>query len=271
MRRCLIRVQNGACTSNTAAPVNFPVRWARGSAVRARLLRLVLILVLASSMFARGEESAAGRWEGSVQVPGNNLRLIVDFEQRDRGVWIGSIIIPRFNVKGAALTDIAFNGSDATFTIKSALGSQRAEPAKFRGHFSGGNKMTGNFGLGGNTAPFTLEKIGPAQVELPQRSTPIAKELEGEWKGEYELFAYPRKVTIKLQNHGAEGATAEFVILGRKENKLPVDLVMQEGSLITIESHDTGLSFEGRAEKDKINGTVLQGPLEIPVVLHRAK
>jgi hypothetical protein len=65
---------------------------------------LVLILVLASSVLARGEESAAGRWEGSVQIPGNDLRLIVDFEQRDRGVWIGSIIIPRFNVKGAALT-----------------------------------------------------------------------------------------------------------------------------------------------------------------------
>jgi hypothetical protein len=196
-------------------------------------MRLVLILVLASSVLARGEESAAGRWEGSVQIPGNDLWLIVDFAQ-DRGVWIGSIIIPRVNVKGAALTDIAFKGSDATFTVKSALGAQRAEPAKFRGHFSGGNKMTGDFVQGGNTAPFTLEKIGPAQVELPQRSTPIAKELEGEWKGEYELFAYPRKVTIKLQNQGAEGATAEFVILGRKENKLPVDLVMQEGSLITI-------------------------------------
>jgi hypothetical protein len=234
-------------------------------------MRLILILVLASSVLARGEESAAGRWEGFVQIPGNDLRLIVDFEQRDGGVWIGSIIIPGLNLKGAALTDIAFNGSAATFAVKSALGSLRAEPAKFRGRFSGGNKMTGDFVQGGNAASFTLERIGPPQVELPQRSTPIARELEGEWKGEYELFAYPRKVTIKLQNHGAEGATAEFVILGRKENKLPVDLVMQEGLLITIESHDTGLSFEGRTEKDKINGTVLQGPLEIPVVLYRAK
>jgi hypothetical protein len=234
-------------------------------------MRLILILVLASSVLARGEESAAGRWEGSVQIPGNDLRLFVDFEQRDGGVWIGSIIIPGLNLKGAALRDIALNGPDATFAIKSALGAQGGEPAKFIGHLAGGDKMTGKFVQGGNTAPFTLEKVGPPQVDLPQRSTPIAKELEGEWKGEYELFAYPRKVTIKLQNHGAQGATAEFVIVGRKENKLPVDLVMQEGLLITIESHDTGLSFEGRTEKDKINGTVLQGPLEIPVVLYRAK
>ena len=80
-----------------------------------------------------------------------------------------------------------------------------------------------------------------------------------------------RRVTIKLQNRGVEGATAEFVILGRKENKLPVDLVKQEGSMITVDSHDTGLSFEGRAEQDEIAGTVIQGPLEIPVVLRREK
>jgi hypothetical protein len=48
-------------------------------------------------------------------------------------------------------------------------------------------------------------------------------EIEGEWKGGYELFGYPRKVTIKMKNRGAEGGTAEFFIVGRKENKLPVD------------------------------------------------
>jgi len=47
--------------------------------------------------------------------------------------------------------------------------------------------------------------------------------------------------------------------------------VKQEGVLITIDSHDTGLSFEGRTGKDEIKGTVIQGPLEIPVVLHREK
>jgi hypothetical protein len=235
------------------------------------LMRLISILLVASALLVRGEETAAGRWEGSVQIPGNDLRVIVDLAQRDGGAWIGSITIPGFNVKGAALADIAFNGPDATFAIKSALRAQGGEPAKLIGHLSGGNKMTGKFVQEGNTALFTLEKIGPPQVDLPPHSTPIAKDLEGEWRGEYELLGYPRKVTVKLQNRGTEGATAEFVIVGRKENKLPVDLVKQEGVLITIDSHDTGLSFEGRTGKDEIKGTVIQGPLEIPVVLHREK
>ena len=107
-------------------------------------------------------------------------------------------------------------------------------------------------------------------MEIPPRSTAIAKEIEGEWKGGYELQGYPRKVTIKLQNRGPEGATAEFVIVGRKENKLPVDRVVQQGEFVTVDSHETGLSFEGRARKGEIQGTIFQGPLEIPVTLRRS-
>ncbi len=95
--------------------------------------------------------------------------------------------------------------------------------------------------------------------------------MEGEWRGGYELFGYPRKVTIKLQNRGAEGATADFLIVGKKENHLPVDLVTQEGDFLSIDSHETGLSFEGRGQGWKIKGVILQGPLEIPVTLERAK
>ena len=124
----------------------------------------------------------------------------------------------------------------------------------------------------GNTAPFTLEKTGPPQVELPVRSTSIAKEFEGEWKGEYELFGYPRHVTIKLANR-ADAASAEFVVVGKKTNSLPVDLVTQEGSFVRIDSHEIGISYEGRFRKEsgEINGTFIQGGLELPLVLRRAK
>ena len=58
--------------------------------------------------------------------------------------------------------------------------------------------------------------------------------------------------------------------MGRKENKLPVDRVVQQGEFVTVDSHETGLSFEGRARKDEIQGTIFQGPLEIPVTLRRS-
>jgi hypothetical protein len=235
-------------------------------------MRTALILLFVSALVSRADEIAAGRWEGTVQIPSRELVLVVDLAagNGDIGGWQGSITIPGLGIKGAPLTDIALNGDNVAFSIKSALADQRTGPAKFTGHFVGDKKLAGNFEQAGNSAPFALEKTGLPQVEPSPHSTAIAKEIEGEWKGGYELFGYPRKVTIKMQNRGAEGATADFVIVGRKENKLPVDHVVQEGEFLTIDSHETGLSFEGRARKGEIQGTILQGPLEIPITLRRA-
>ena len=239
-------------------------------AMNAQPMRFVLSLLLASSLFALAEESLTGRWAGPAQIPGRELNLVLDLNE-EGGVWRGSITIPGFGVKGAALTDVAMNGGELTCAIKGALTDQRAGPAKLKARFGAGGKLTGEFLQGGHSAPFVLERHGAPQVEAGLRSTPIAAELEGEWKGGYELFGYPRTVTLKLQNRGEEGATADFVIVGKRENVLPVDLVMQHGNFLTVRSSETGLSFEGRVAKGQIEGTVLQGPLEIATVLKRAK
>jgi hypothetical protein len=235
-------------------------------------MRVTFILLLASAFISRADENAAGRWEGTVQIPGRPLEVIVDLAAKgdEAGGSQGSITIPGLGIKGAPLSDIALNAGGIVFSIKGALADQRNGPPKFNARFVGDGKLAGDFVQAGNTAPFALEKTGPPQVEVPPRSTAIAKEIEGEWKGGYELFGYPRKVTIKLQNRGPEGATAEFVIVGRKENKLPVDRVVQQGEFVTVDSHETGLSFEGRTRKGEIQGTIFQGPLEIPVTLRRS-
>jgi hypothetical protein len=63
------------------------------------------------------------------------------------------------------------------------------------------------------------------------------------------------------------------VVVGKKTNNLPVDLVTQEGSFVRIDSHEIGISYEGRFRKEsgEINGTFIQGGLELPLVLRRAK
>jgi hypothetical protein len=236
-------------------------------------MRLILTLLLTSVLISRADETISGRWEGSVQIPGRELNVIVDLATNKSGTWIGSIILIGLDVKGAALGDIASKDSEVSFTIKSALGARRVGPAKFKAHLTANGTLAGDFEQAGNTAPFALEKTGPPQVELPPRSTAISKEVEGEWKGEYELFGYPRKVTIKLVNRGAEGAAVDFVIVGKKTTNLSVDLVTQEGNSLTIDSHDAGISYEGRFNKEasEIKGTFIQGAIELPLVLRRGK
>jgi hypothetical protein len=230
-------------------------------------MRLILILVFACAVVCRAEEKATGRWEGEVNVPGREFTVVVDLQQL-AGSWHGSIIIPSLNTKGAALADIAVNDSSLSFALK----GERGLDATFKGNLSADGTFAGDFSQAGNGAPFALKKIGPPQVETTPASTKVAPEMVGEWKGEYQMFGAPRHVTLKLMN-GEKGATAEFVVVGKKVNNLPVDLVTQQANLLTIDSHQTGISYEGRFDKNanEIKGTFLQGPIELPLVLRRSK
>jgi len=227
------------------------------------LVRMMLILIVAAALPCRGEDLISGQWEGTAQIPGNDLTVVVDLAQ-ENGVWVGSIIIPGLGLKGVPLTDIKVQPPDVNFGVKGALGVQ----LKLR--LDANNKLAGNFEQAGNRAPASLQKTGMPQVEYPLRNTPVATELEGEWKGDYEMLGYPRHVSIKFANH-PDGATADFVIVGRKHNVLPVDLVTQEGDLVTVDSHEMGFSFEGRLRNGKLTGAINQGGIETPLVLVRAK
>jgi hypothetical protein len=227
------------------------------------LVRLIMILIIAAALPCRAEDVVSSRWEGTAQIPNNELTVVVDLAQ-ENGAWIGSIIIPGLGLKGVPLTDIKVQPPDVDFAVKGALGIQ----LKLR--LDANNRLAGNFEQAGNRAPAILQKTGPPQVEYPPRNTPVAKELEGEWKGDYEMLGYNRHVSIKFANH-PDGATAEFVIVGRKHNVLPVELVTQEGDLVTVDSHEMGFSFEGRLKNGKLTGAVRQGTIETPLVLVRAK
>jgi hypothetical protein len=231
--------------------------------VAGALVRLITILIVAAALPCRAEDVISGRWEGTARVPDDELTLVVDLAQ-DHGAWVGSIIVPGLGVKGTPLTDIKVQSPDVNFAVKGALGIQ----LKLR--LDANNKLAGNFEQAGNRAQATLQKAGPPQVEYPPRSTPVAKELEGEWKGDYEMLGYTRHVSIKFANH-PDGATADFVIVGRKHNVLPVDLVTQEGDLVTVDSHETGFSFEGRLRDGKLTGAIRQAAMETPLDLVRAK
>ena len=211
-----------------------------------------------------------GRWEGIVQIPGRALRVVVDLQPASGGAWAGSIILPGLGIKGDALTAIAIKGSDIGFAAAHALGSSTQKPPSCEAHLEGADAMTGRMRQGGNEATFRLARTGPAQVEAPVRSTPVGRAFVGEWIGEFELGGYPRRVTITIANR-ADAATAEFLIVGKQRNVLPVELVVQDGTFVRIESPATQINFEGRLAEsgDELRGVVELGPMELPLALRR--
>jgi hypothetical protein len=232
-------------------------------------MRLIFLLIFASALVCRADDKASGRWEGTVQIPSRELEVVVDLAKTEDGLWQGSIVVPGLNLPAAQLVDIAVQDSDVSFGMKTGRGLD----ASFKGHFNANGTFSGDFIQGGNRAPFALKKTGAPQVVTPLRSTPVTNDIEGEWKGEYQIFGTPRHVTLKLANGAKNSATAEFIVVGRKVNNLPVDVVRQEDDLVTIESNQTGIGYEGRFNKEanEIRGTFIQGPIELPLVLHKSK
>jgi hypothetical protein len=131
--------------------------------------------------------------------------------------------------------------------------------------------MSGELHQGGNVAPFALMRTGRAQVEAPVTSTAVRHGLEAAWTGQFMLGGAPRDVAITVANHAGAPATATFVVVGKRTTDLPVDLVVEEGEFLRIESSANRVTFEGRYvdARDEIDGSIEVGPLEIPVVLRR--
>src|SRR5204863_9990531 len=99
------------------------------------LVRLITILIVAAALPCRAEDVISGRWEGTAQIPDDELTVIVDLAQ-DNGV--GSIIIPGLGLKGVPLTDIKVQPPHVSFAVKGPLGIQ----LKLR--IDAKNKMAGN-------------------------------------------------------------------------------------------------------------------------------
>jgi hypothetical protein len=233
-------------------------------------MRLTFLLLL-PALVLHAEEPAAGHWEGSAQIPGRDLQIVIDLDQPQAGQWTGSAIMPGLNFKGAALDPIKITGDQVDFALKTALADKNLGAATFHGRLSADGKISGDFTQAGNKTTFSLTKTGPPQVDRPPRSTKISEKCEGTWKGTYEMLGYSRSVTLKLENRGAEGAAADWLIVGKRENHLPVDLVVQSGDFLTVDSHETGLSFEARISDEELQGTIIQGPFESSIKLHRDK
>lgn len=227
-------------------------------------LPVALLCALGATLHA--SEPVASRWEGAVHIPGKDLKLIVDIARDSEGKWTGSVIAPGFGLKGAPLSDITVKDSDVSFAIKGGLGNP-----KLKGHLNG-DELSGDYEQAGNKAPFVLQKAGPPQVEPPRLSTSIRKELEGEWQGEMTFLGNKIRVKVKLANQASGNGSGQLTLIGRHETVLPIDLITQDGALLSLELFEQGMSYDAqfRPDSNEVTGQFSLGGTEIPLSLRPA-
>ena len=98
--------------------------------------------------------SIAGHWEGTIDVPGTKLEVLIDFNQKPDSSWEGKISIPAQKAKNLPLNNISFVDKKASFAIAGVPGKPT-----FKGTISDdGTKISGNFTQGGQSFTFSLSR-----------------------------------------------------------------------------------------------------------------
>lgn len=230
---------------------------------------LPLALLLAHCTLSAAPD-AAGRWEGSVEIPGAPLRLVVDLA-RDGGTWIGSVIVPGRGVKGAALNALQVDDTGVRFGLDAAMRFAPEPAPRAALRFAPDGTLAGEFTQAGHRAPLVLTRTGVAQVDKPVAPTIITAALPGQWRGRYELGGNPRQVTLTLQRAADGYGRGELVIVGKRTTTLPIDHIVQSDSFVTLRSTAADIRIEGRLADGAIDGQFVQGPFDAPLQLRRER
>jgi len=227
--------------------------------------------LLCSALIAQAATPLEGRWEGTIAVPGATIVMVLDLAPASGSTWVGSVVLPGFGIKGAPAGELIVGDDNVRLTLPSALRGPSDDVPALQARATDAQTLVGEFRLAGLTAPLRLTRTGAAQVDRPPASTAIASTLVGKWIGSYELGGYARQVTLTLAMDG-ENASAQMVIVGKRTSEIPFDLIRQSERFLTLQSAETGVSYEGqwRTANGEIVGTFQQGPFEAPLTFRRA-
>ena len=233
-----------------------------------RLMALVGITLLAllssPAIEAQTMSSAQGHWEGTIDVPGQQLAISVDLAKKDADAWTGTISIPAQNVTALPLSAIVVKGDAVSFAMKGVPGDPQ-----FSGKVSGEPRtLSGQFTQSGMGMPFTLAWKGEPKIEAVPKSTKVSSDIEGSWEGTLAVGAAQLRLVVKLANDG-EAARGTLVSLDQGGAEIPITQITQSGSTLTLVIGPINGRYEGALEDGQLAGTWTQGPQSFPLSLKR--
>lgn len=124
---------------------------------------------------AQDKGAVAGEWNGTIEIPGQSLEVVVKLEMGER--WSGTFDIPLQGVKGFPLKDIVVSVPEVLFSMGGGVPGSPAFSLKLQ---EGGTVLSGTFSQSGATFPATFTKVGGSDqvVEAVDLREQIAAYLE---------------------------------------------------------------------------------------------
>ena len=215
---------------------------------------------------AQAPAGPAGHWEGTIQVPGQELAISVDLTLNADAKWEGTIAIPAQNVVALPLSDIAVKGAAVGFAMKGVPGDPQ-----FAGTVSkDGKSIAGDFSQGGATLPFTLAWKGEARRQDRPKSASITKDIEGSWEGALNVDGTVLRLILKLSN-AESGSTGTLVSVDQGGGEIAISSITQTAAHLQLKVGAIGATYEGDLKDGQITGTWSQGPASLPLVFKRTQ
>ncbi len=223
----------------------------------------ILPAAFPATAFARQTPGTpTGHWVGTIEGPG--IEVEVDLGTKGADVWFGTFSVPAQGTRGLPLSDLSVKDNAVSFAIKGGPGNP-----SYSGTLSADGKMiNGTWSQGGGSVPLNLAWKGEPKFEVPKKSTPITKDLEGTWEGALDVKGTVLRLVLKLAN-GPEGATGTMVSLDQNGVEFPVATITQEGPKLTLLITMISGTFAGELKDAELAGTWTQGPLNLPLVFKR--
>jgi hypothetical protein len=208
--------------------------------------------------------AASGHWVGTLQTPAQPLEVEVDLKPGTPPAWVGTISIAAQNLKAFPLSSVDVQGKSVSFAMANVPGTPT-----FKGTLSDdGTTLSGDFSQGGGSVPFTMARKGDAVFVPPAKSTPITKDLEGDWAGTLAVGDKTLRLNLKLAN-GADGATGTIVSVDQGGAEIPISTVAQNGTHIELSLPQIGGKYAGDIKDGRLVGTWTQGPGSLPLEFSR--
>ena len=212
---------------------------------------LPLVLTPYKKPAAASFKPLLGEWAGKLTVPGvMNLTVVFRFEIGKDGNLAGYMDVPDQNVKGLAVSTIAFEAGQVSVTV------QAGAPIQYTGQLSG-NSIKGTFKQGGSAFElnFTKGKYQVPGIDMPEEDM---NKLLGQWAGRMKI----------APDENADMATVIFRFEKAKDGKLAAFMDSPEqGSKglalidVTLKGDVFGIKLSGIASEytGKLSGNAITG------------
>ncbi|MDP2886572.1 MAG: alpha/beta hydrolase [Ignavibacteria bacterium] len=211
------------------------------------LVSLTLLVLVSTELFSQPQ--LIGVWEGSIQIMGQELTILVNFGDDTTA----TIDIPQQSALGLKLVNVRYTHPRIHFELPAGPGL-----ATFDGTVAQ-NVIKGDFKQAGATGTFELKPKALVKPQSLEEVPPSLRPLVGKWNGDIDIMGQALGVIVEFRSIANElKATIDIPVQNAKG--LNLKNVRFESPKVHFELQGgPGLAiFEGELKQDSINGSFLQ-------------